>query len=476
MSDEDVSMIDATPRGSTVLAWDRQKCVPLDRCLSKDDLVLLLTPVVVPGHHETAEGCDPFEPLGKGLAERHPVVRHVPYTKQGGITGVHVAFIKKADVVVFVVTGQSEKEETSQLDLAEAASEACDSRPLIVVVCCTIPDAVLQQYDFSTVVRSPGFKLPDLAAISTLLLYGAENPSLRTAPSTQVDRPFQSWRVERCNDERVLEEIYALWIKTVPAQFHLDKPVFRSILFRDGYSLHYIVRDPSKGNVVGWCATYTTFADSKEEQLVGSIASVIVDECFQNRGVGSALHEEALSQLRKIRGVHRVQLGTTFPRLLYGLPTDHASEKWFQTRGWMFDQVTPGNGRLMADWLLWFSEAPSVNLASAGLSFRPCEITDVPEVLQFVGRESERKHGFGWYDQYTTMLDGDYMGEVILGFEGTTMVASAITYMPNCGNPTASDLPWAATVGGDVGGITCICIKGRSIWAPELTPSLTLAR
>lgn len=475
MPDEDVSMADARPprtsKSTAILALDRHKCVPLDRCLSKDDLVLLLTPVVVPGGTETAPGCDPFESLGKELAERHPVVRHVPYTKKGGITGAHVAFVKKADVVIFVVSGLPTTDETSQLDMAEAVSEACDSRPLIVVLCCAVPNETLQRYDFSTIVQSSGFNLTNLDAVSSLLLNGADTPSQPTTQPTSESTPVQPWRIEQCNNGRDLEELYTLWKKNVPSQFHLDRPAFVSILVRDGYSLHHVVRDPSTGNIIGWCATYTTFADSKGEQLIGSIASVIVEGGFRKQGIGSALHEVALDKLRKIRGVRRIQLGTTFPRLLYGLPSGHVSEGWFGNRGWAVDHMAPGNGRLMADWLLWFSESPSLNLASAGLSFRPCELTDVPKILQFVGRESERKYGFGWYDQYAALFDNAFVDEVVLGFEGTTMVASAITYMPNSGNPTASDIPWPATIGGDVGGITCICIKGERVDMSELTLS-----
>lgn len=463
MADEDAVMSEAdssTSGPNAILAWDRQKCVPLDLCLSKDDMILLLTPVVVSDGKETPPGCDPFEPLGKALAQRHPVVRHVPYTKAGGVTGVHVAFIKKADVVVFIVTGFSANDEVSQLDLAEAVSDACDARPLVVLLCCSIEDDVLHPYDFSTVVRSPGFDLQNLAAVSSLLLDGTDTTPQTARQPTAESPPHPSWHIEQSNDRKDLEELYNLWTDNVPRQFHLDRSAFASLFVRDGYSLHHIVRDPSKGNIIGWCATYTTFADAKGEQLVGSIASIVVKASFRKRGVGSALHEEAVGKLRKIRGVRRIQLGTTFPRLLYGLPPGHVSEKWLQSRGWTLDQVSPGNGRLMADWLLWFSEAPSMSLASAGLSFRACEFADVAKVLQFVDRASARKNGFGWHDQYAAMFDSNFVGEVILGFEGATMVASAITYMPNCGNPTASDLPWAATIGGDVGGITCISIKG----------------
>lgn len=445
---------------SATLLWDRQNCIPLDRCLSKDDLILLLTPVVAPPGSQPSAASDPFEPLGQALSETHPIVRHVPYTKNGGVTGFHVAFVKKADVVIFVITGLATDDELSQSDLAEAVGEACESRPIIVVFCCEVAEHMIQKYDFPTVIQTTGFSVPDLREVAYLLL-NEEATSSRSTTQPPQNAPSISWSVQPCDYEQDLGELHMLWNDNVPRQFHLDQATLRSLLRRDGYAMHHVARDTTRGDILGFCATFTTFADSKEEQLIGSVAALVVKREFRGRGVGRALHDEALGRLRKIRGVHRVQLGTTFPRLLYGIPVDHPHSKWFQARGWSFDQSVPGTGRLMADWLLWFSDFLPLNLASAGLNFRSCEIADAQRVLDMVGRESERKHGFGWYDQYARIIDSSSIGDVIIGFEGLTMAATAITYTPNDGNPTALDIPWATSIGPDVGGVTCICIKGK---------------
>jgi len=52
------------------------------------------------------------------------------------------------------------------------------------------------------------------------------------------------------------------------------------------------------------------------------------------------------------------------------------------------------------------------------------------------------------------------MSDVILGLEGDTIVATALTYVRNTGNYVSENLPWAQNIGEDVGGITCICITG----------------
>ncbi|KAF4119636.1 Acetyltransferase (GNAT) family [Geosmithia morbida] len=461
---------------SATLLWDRQNCVPLSRCLSEDGMILLLTPVVTPPASTTAASgvaIDPFEPLGRALSQRYPMVRHVPYTKNGGITGAHLAFIRKADVILFVVTGfPTAGEETSQPDLADAVNGARDPQPLIVVLCCDVEVPRIREFDFQTVVQTIGFDVCSLQAISGLLLDGQSGKSSDSGSGRGGSGEHQStttptgqqWPIRPFDYDLDLEELHSLWTENTPRKWHLDMATLGSLLRRDGYAMHHVVRDPLSGGVIGFCATYATFANGKGEKLIGSMAAVIVKAEFRRKGVGRALHDAGLGSLTRIRGMHRVQLGTTFPRLLYGIPADHPNLAWFQSRGWTLDQQGPGMGRPMADWLLRFADTPPpMELASAGLSFRWCEVGDSAMVLDMAARESERKNTFGcWYDQYARALDGDSMGDIVVGFEGTTMVASAITYIPSRGGPMSHDIPWAASIGPDIGGISCICIKGET--------------
>lgn len=456
--------VDRKPANSTAsVIWDRRGCIPFDRILSEDDNVLLLTPVVVPPDPKLDDASDPFEPLGRALSRQGLSVRHVPYTKTQGITGVHVAFVKRAKAVVFVITGWADSHGYSQSDLADIVGEICESRPLIVLACCDFEAGDLHGFDFATIVHAPGFFKSDLDAVATLLLDGqgtAQSPRTPDLSNALSQKPI--WSVIPWDPERDIEEAHALWTQTLPRQFHLSRTLLTSLLKRDGYAKHYVVREPASGELVGFCATYTTFADSSGHRLVGSIAAIIVGERLQGCGIGRALHNEALSDMRKVGGISRVQLGTTFPRLLYGVPLQMPCEDWLQDRGWTMDESGPGKGRIVADWILRLSDLPTSNLASAGLSFSSCQLTDMQEVMAMVSRESERKFGFGWYDQYAKVIDSSHMEDIILCFEGNTLVATAITYIPSSGSPAATDLPWAASIGSEVGGITCICIKGES--------------
>jgi hypothetical protein len=52
------------------------------RTLRSTDVIILLTPVVIPISPDPVDVSDPFEPLGRSLAKRHARIRHVPYTQR----------------------------------------------------------------------------------------------------------------------------------------------------------------------------------------------------------------------------------------------------------------------------------------------------------------------------------------------------------------------------------------------------------
>ncbi|KAF4998057.1 hypothetical protein FGRMN_3420 [Fusarium graminum] len=449
------------------LLWDHQDLVPIQKNLREEDILLLLTPAAVPLDPSLASATDPFEPLGQALAQTHPWTRHVPYIKKRGITADHVAFIKMARVVIFVLTGLSSDEGAFQLELAEEVREVCEERPMALVVCCEVPKDEPHEYDFQTIVQCPGYFVVDLQAVAALL---TSDRATTTIKSMTRGSPPPTWSLVKWDFGKDLPDIHALWQAAFPPQFHLGRSTLGSLLKRDGYAMHYLVREPETGKTVGFCATFTTFTDSSGDRLIGSIAALIVHKDYQGQGIGCTLHHEVMDRLQKIRGVGTIQLGSTFPRLLYGLPVPVNNVEFFQKRGWNIKENTPGNGRRVLDWLLKFADHPVPGLASAGLTFRSCQFSDYQQVIDMANKESQKRYRFGWYDQYAKYMDSSFMNDVVVGLEGDNLVAAAITYFPNNGSPCGADIPWPATIGPDIGGVSCICIKGG---LPAHTSNLT---
>ena len=94
-----------------------------------------------------------------------------------------------------------------------------------------------------------------------------------------------------------------------------------------------MVKDPlSNGKILGLCATYSIHAG---RSLVGSLAILIVDPDHRNRGIGLALHDEALQAMRANPEMSSVHLGSIFPRFFPGLPVElpESDQEWFVRRG-----------------------------------------------------------------------------------------------------------------------------------------------
>lgn len=457
--------LDRSRRKGAVLVRDNQSCLPLSKFLTDGDLVILLTPVVPPDPGDLRSAAnkgvttDPFEPFGRALARHHSWIRHVPYTSRSGITSTHVGFIKRAAAVVFVISGPPVRGQASQVEMSGIARSVGDQRPHIVVACCDIEELGLLGADFPTIIQLPSYSAGELeSAADVLFRKTIQSPS--AAPKLQsLMVPPKTWPVDVWNANRDFDQVHELWGECMPRKFQLDRYTLQAILKRDGYAMHYVVRDPETWQILGFCATYTTYIGSGGESLIGSLSAILIRPSYRQRGVGRSLHNHALRQLAKTRGVHRLQLGSTFPRLLFGLPVDVASDDWFLRRGWRMDQQGPGTGEEVCDWIGRFSDWPSRGLPTiAGLSFRPCELSEFDTVLDIVERESTRNDNVGWYDQYAKLANTMHVRDIIIGVENETIVAAALTYIKNTGSPIAEDLPWAATLGDDVGGVTCICI------------------
>lgn len=437
---------------------DYQACIPLTRILGEGDIVVLLTPVVTPYEQN---GSDPFEPLGRALAARHPWIRHVPYTARDGITNTHVVFIKRAKAVIFVISGPPTSGQKPQAEIAQVSRTVGEQKPHIIIACGNVQDVGIVETSFPTIMQLSGYSPMELRPAAAVLFgesVGAGNSGVKVQELIMAPKfwPPEEW------DGLDVTPVYDLWNQSLPDQFHLERFPLQNLLQRDGYAMHFVVRLPETREIIGFCATYTTFVDKAGERLIGSLAMILVKSPYRRRGVGRSLYEHALKQLKRIRGVDRLQLGSTYPRLLSGIPVGFSSDEWFQRRGWSMDRHGPGRGQHICDWLLKIEDWPNggFSIAPGGLVFRQATLEDFQFVLDFVEKETASKDHTGWYDQYMNLAPNGRLNDIILGLDRSRIVAAALVYTPHDGSPLALDLPWARTIGLDVGGVTCICIAG----------------
>jgi len=78
------------------------------RSLPEEAAIVMFTPFVIPVGYENASTetlrhVDPFEPLGRALADIHANIQHVPYAPSVGFTETHRAFVQHCDAIITIV-------------------------------------------------------------------------------------------------------------------------------------------------------------------------------------------------------------------------------------------------------------------------------------------------------------------------------------------------------------------------------------
>ncbi|MCJ1483483.1 hypothetical protein MMC06_003650 [Schaereria dolodes] len=102
--------------------------------LPSTSILVLLTPAVPPWPSARAreQESDPFEPLGRAISHFSPRIRHVPYTLSTGLTSTHVAFLRRADAVILVLTCTSSALVESQADLCKEVAAVLNERQSVL--------------------------------------------------------------------------------------------------------------------------------------------------------------------------------------------------------------------------------------------------------------------------------------------------------------------------------------------------------
>lgn len=442
-----------------VLIRDIPKWLLEFKKLQEKDLIVLLTPVTNPVSQDNTDISDPFEPLGRSISKRHARVAHVPYVQRIGLTSTHMGFMEKSKLIIFCLIPQSNR--SMQLQLTDSLFELGQDKPIIVVVFCEYLELDLE-LPLPTVIKARGYLPSVLEAVADLVF--AENENLNQSEPVDTDsagKILKSWTVEQMSEARDMSGIMALWEECNNSQFLINSKTLSALLRRPGYSKHYVVRNSPAGEVLGFCATYLSFIDQEPKKMHASLAAILVKPCYQGQGIGLSLHKHAIKQLRMNPDVTRLQLGSTFPRIYPGLPYSmDENEKWFQNRGWNMVDKLLGRSQDLTDLLLKFERWSNQNCCPTKneLQFRKCTHKDIPQVLKLVKKFACTHMQIGWYDQYLSLENGPNVGDVVLAIESNNIIATAITYTASCRTQVALNLPWAATIGDHVAGITCMCL------------------
>src|SRR5256885_1014539 len=122
-----------------------------------------------------------------------------------------------------------------------------------------------------------------------------------------------SWHIESYEGNREHDAIFGLWERTVAGLWPISAETFWRILTAPR-THHFIAR--ADGDIIGFAGTLLSERDGQQS---GHISLLLVAPEHQMQGIGTALHEAALNQLRQA-GAQGLQLGGGGARFWPGIP------------------------------------------------------------------------------------------------------------------------------------------------------------
>lgn len=453
---------------------DENCLLPLNHKLSATDTVLLLAPVVRP-LHPTPSGeppTDPFEPLGRALARRHSRIRHAPYTIQG-LTPLHTTLIKRAAAVVFVtVNALQTPQQGYQIKMAEEVQHMCASKPFVAIAACD-PYDLLSARTFGTYLCTYEYSQAALETAAAVIFGERHAPGALPVgtPGVPVRRQQKQWFVEVWEKRKDLYASADLWKDCLGRKWPLDASTLSTLLDRPGYSKHFVVRNPVTHELLGLAATYTIMLGPN--QMIGSLALLMVRPTHRNLGIGLSLHDVAIRHLSLTPGITSIQLGSIFPRLFPGLPVDIPVDDsaWFAHRGWRFEEKYVYD--LFMDIDSWAPPETILGpLEAKGISFSRC----TPEQFEALIDFEMKNFGTypGWVEKYQTLKDTDDIADAILATSREGILGAALVFSPVSNNQMSKDIPWPKMMGERNGGLACVSV-GRQFRGQGLGLALICA-
>ena len=229
----------------------------------------------------------------------------------------------------------------------------------------------------------------------------------------------------------------------------------------------------ASGQLVGFVATQVEHSNSLPNPY-GGIAVLLVSPQRQRQGIGTALHEAALSHLKQMDIRQATLGGGGASRFWPGVPTNlPGARAFFETLDWKFSETTYDLVRHLRD----YQTPPAIaqQMAKEQIEIRAATANEVDEVLDF-----ERREFPNWMREFQPKaLSGDF-NDFLIARDRRGIVGTLLLFTPQSRRLSAN-LIWKALLGDDLGGLGAVGVaaseRGRGIglalvaWASELLKS-----
>ncbi|KAK5995183.1 Beta-hexosaminidase [Cladobotryum mycophilum] len=390
---------------------DKEKLLPLSASMHPGEELLLLTPLVKPlpassltkslvemkndpsaittAHdrwaHQYRErsaimsGEGVFREFGKTLARyRNEKLLHTSYTANG-VRPVHENLINRAScIVIFTADANRNLYQagfTKHVDMMCSMLRSRGLKKQLIVVAVSSPYDFAMDKSIGTYICTFDFTENAMAALVRVLV-GDITP-IATMPGTlrkskKVLKSRQHWLVEeydRDRDRAGLNDLIRAVHRASDQELRFLQTTTAGTfeLFNQNIKeAHFVVRNSSTQALYGFAATYFT-------QGVGILGALFVDPAKRNVSIGRSLHRRALKNLTEQRGIKKVQLGTCFPSVFLGIPSDielGTAREWFTNSGWDTQFPRRLSNMVIQDLSSWFApEGLLQSIQRANISF-----------------------------------------------------------------------------------------------------------
>jgi hypothetical protein len=152
-----------------------------------------------------------------------------------------------------------------------------EEKPLLIVLTCKAQNLEQFYKDFPAIVQSKDYTRPTLETTASFIFRKDDRTSLPSRRLCQSQNPpLRVWQVEQWNESRDIDSVYDLWTQIIDVRFVMHITTLAALLRRPGYARHYVVKN-SSGQLLRFCATFLSYVDQAGENLIASLAILLVD-------------------------------------------------------------------------------------------------------------------------------------------------------------------------------------------------------
>ncbi|KAL7417382.1 hypothetical protein BDY24DRAFT_432578 [Mrakia frigida] len=308
------------------------------------------------------------------------------------------------------------------------------------------------------------------------------------SPSSSLPPSSSSWTISPWNPSvDDFSSLFAVWESTLSTTgWSLPESKLLSLLdVSNGTTFIARSSSPSSSSsssspILGFATTYTTAASSGSSIIKGLFALIAVLPSHQHRGIGTLLHETAITHLRQIvlptlplphdqepsASKKSLQLGSIFPRVFPGLPKNLGEDVkgWFERRGWSFgagesiDLYRRVDGESLRE-----EEGKELikRLESQGVRYGPMEVGKEEELFAF--QEKEFSTYAGWPEMFPQLVASGHIDDILCAYDVESgKIIGAIIASSDPSSPIQLGLAWPVTLGKQCGTISCVGVGSAS--------------